>query len=106
MLEVNVTSFLYSFCNAKLNAIRNFILYAKLYFKIHETLFYNTRNFILYTKNLKNFSFCNVKHYFLPFSRNFLNMNETNETLIQYNDDETVNVPFGRVAEWYISKHP
>ena len=33
-------------------------------------------------------------------------MNETNETLIQYNDDETVNVPFGRVAEQYISKHP
>lgn len=29
-----------------------------------------------------------------------------NENLIQYNDDETVKVPFGRVAEWYISKHP
>jgi hypothetical protein len=28
------------------------------------------------------------------------------ENLIQYNDDDTVNVPFGRVAEWYISNHP
>jgi hypothetical protein len=29
-----------------------------------------------------------------------------NESLIQYNDDGTVNVPFGQIAEWYISKHP
>ena len=28
-----------------------------------------------------------------------------NDDLIKYNDDETVNVPFGHVAEWYISKH-
>src|SRR2546430_794219 len=28
------------------------------------------------------------------------------ENLVQYNDDDTVNVPFGRVAEWYISNHP
>src|SRR3954447_16940841 len=27
------------------------------------------------------------------------------ENLIQYNDDDTVNVPFGRVAEWYTSNH-
>ncbi|PKK55634.1 hypothetical protein RhiirC2_722348, partial [Rhizophagus irregularis] len=26
--------------------------------------------------------------------------------LIQYNDDDTVNLPFGRVAEWYITNHP
>ena len=25
---------------------------------------------------------------------------------IQYNDDNTVNVPFGHVAEWYIMDHP
>ena len=28
------------------------------------------------------------------------------ENLIQYNNDNTVNVPFGRVAEWYIVNHP
>jgi hypothetical protein len=28
------------------------------------------------------------------------------ENLIQYNDDNSVNVPFGRVAEWYIINHP
>ena len=28
------------------------------------------------------------------------------ENLIQYNNDNTVNVPFGRVAEWYIINHP
>lgn len=27
------------------------------------------------------------------------------EHFIQYNDDGTVNVPFGRVAEWYIENH-
>jgi hypothetical protein len=27
------------------------------------------------------------------------------ENLIKYNDDDTVNIPFGRVAEWYISNH-
>ena len=27
------------------------------------------------------------------------------ENFIQYNDDDTVNVPFGRAAEWYISNH-
>src|ERR1044071_9263760 len=31
---------------------------------------------------------------------------ENYEHLIQYNDDNSVNVPFGRVAEWYISNHP
>jgi hypothetical protein len=28
------------------------------------------------------------------------------ENLIKYNDDNSVNVPFGRVAEWYIINHP
>ena len=27
------------------------------------------------------------------------------KNLIQYNDDNTVNIPFGRVAEWYIVNH-
>ncbi len=33
-------------------------------------------------------------------------MEENLEHLIQYNDNDTVNVPFGRVAEWYILNHP
>ncbi len=33
-------------------------------------------------------------------------MTENFENLIQYNDDNTVNVPFGRVAEWYILNNP
>ncbi|CAG8774779.1 16402_t:CDS:1, partial [Funneliformis caledonium] len=28
------------------------------------------------------------------------------EHLIQYNNANPVNVPFGCVAEWYISNHP
>jgi hypothetical protein len=28
------------------------------------------------------------------------------EDFIQYNNDNSVNVPFGRVAEWYIVNHP
>jgi len=27
------------------------------------------------------------------------------ENLIQYNNDDTINIPFGRIAEWYISNH-
>ena len=27
-------------------------------------------------------------------------------THIQYNEDNSVKVPFGRVAEWYIANHP
>ena len=27
------------------------------------------------------------------------------ENLIQYNDDDSINVPFGHAAEWYISNH-
>jgi hypothetical protein len=33
-------------------------------------------------------------------------MEENLAHLIQYNDDDTVNMPFGRAAEWYISNHP
>ncbi|CAB4379278.1 unnamed protein product [Rhizophagus irregularis] len=33
-------------------------------------------------------------------------MEENFAHLIQYNDDNSVNVPFGRVAEWYIFNHP
>jgi len=33
-------------------------------------------------------------------------MTENFENLIQYNDDNTVNIPFGRVAEWYILNNP
>jgi hypothetical protein len=33
-------------------------------------------------------------------------MEENFAHLIQYNDDDTVNMPFGRAAEWYISNHP
>ncbi|PKY61806.1 hypothetical protein RhiirA4_432072 [Rhizophagus irregularis] len=33
-------------------------------------------------------------------------MEENFAYLIQYNDDNSVNVPFGRVAEWYIFNHP
>ena len=27
------------------------------------------------------------------------------ENLIQYNNDDTINIPFGCVAKWYISNH-
>ena len=33
-------------------------------------------------------------------------MTENFENLVQYNDDNTVNVPFGRIAEWYILNNP
>ena len=31
---------------------------------------------------------------------------ESLEDLVQYNEDNSVNIPFGRTAEWYIINHP
>jgi site-specific DNA-adenine methylase len=57
-----------------------------------KNFFLNKSSFSLYKKKLLH-------------SRFYIITLNTMENLIQYNDDNTVNVPFGRVAEWYTSNH-
>jgi site-specific DNA-adenine methylase len=57
-----------------------------------KNFFLNKSSFSLYKKKLLH-------------SRFYIIALNTMENLIQYNDDNTVNVPFGRVAEWYTSNH-